>query len=280
MTQGDVQREARKKELRAFLLFWFAGVLVMFGIVFLALYAEPFLNWVFGKPERKAGAKPQRVIDTIPKEIPTPPPDERLRVRKGMRLWLRADAIERPDSSKLPYWADGSGTKHHAIQPMIPAQPMLIKKGIGEQPAVFFDGNNDYMHAGDVGPPDRFIPATVFIVWAKPDSGRDFWQRIFSTGSRGIDYQNNGANYVPNVVVQHGRAPAPPHITVMRYTAPRDFSNFHIGRINVPGIQQFYRGFIAEMIVYGRVLSQQEIQQVVRYLQQKYGIPPERTQVP
>jgi len=40
MSQGDAQRKARKKELRSFLLFWFVGVLVMFGIVFLALYAE------------------------------------------------------------------------------------------------------------------------------------------------------------------------------------------------------------------------------------------------
>lgn len=251
----------------------------MIGIVFAALYAEVILNWIYGKPMPTTKKVVGEIADTIPKTIPVPPPDERLKVRQGLLLWLRADVIDRPDSSRVPYWADGSGQNHHALQPLVPAQPLFLQRGIGGQPSVYFDGNNDYLHAGDVSPPDRLIPATVVIVWEKPDSGRDVWQRIFSTGSRGIDYLNNGANYVPHIPVQFGNKPAPAHIVIQRFKSPKDFSNFHIGKINVPNVQQYYCGMLAELLVYNRVLSDAEAQSIARYLQAKYSIPAERTVV-
>ena len=50
-----------------------------------------------------------------------------------------------------------------------------------------------------------------------------------------------------------------------------DLRNFYLGRLNASP-EQFYRGDLAEILVYTRVLSPKEQQSVETYLKTKYGL--------
>jgi hypothetical protein len=105
-------------------------------------------------------------------------------------LWLKADGIQGvDDGEKLAAWSDCSGKGHHVTQPTVSHQPIYVATlpGIGDKPAVRFNGAGVMMSAADFNPP---MPWSVFGVartaGANPD-GRGF-QHWFSGGNHNIAF--------------------------------------------------------------------------------------------
>lgn len=66
--------------------------------------------------------------------------------RSGLAVWLRADqGVTLSGTGGAVLWADRSGNKHDAVQPMPAQQPMFIPKAVQGRPALRFDGVDDCM---------------------------------------------------------------------------------------------------------------------------------------
>jgi hypothetical protein len=64
----------------------------------------------------------------------------------GLLLWLRAGSgVEVDENEQVIVWRDQSGRGHDAAQESSAARPSRLPAGIGQNPALEFDGVNDFM---------------------------------------------------------------------------------------------------------------------------------------
>jgi hypothetical protein len=63
--------------------------------------------------------------------------------RQGMALWFRSDQGVALNGTTVSGWADLSGNKRHAVQPVRAQQPTFVRNAIQEHPALRFDGVDD-----------------------------------------------------------------------------------------------------------------------------------------
>lgn len=259
----------------AFVLFMICGFAVMGAIVFAGLFSESLINkfWKKDVPATATAvapvnAKQTMMADSVASATQVSPADSSLTVRKDLVLWLRADALlSLKNNDPVSLVPDGSGKNHNAKQPAAAAQPIFIADGINGKPVLRFDGkgNNFFMGnlAGDA-------EVSIFTVWAKPTVGGAAYQRIYSSGSRGIDYQSNGLCMIcPSE--KFGTEKSAPQITHDVPEKKTDLRNFWIGRLNASAIQYFY-GDLAEILVYTKKLSPKDEAAVIEYLSKKYSI--------
>ena len=87
---------------------------------------------------------------------------------QGMRLWLKADAIEGlADGQGVALWKDSSTAGADAAQDKAESQPKFVADGIGGKPAVQFDGADDFFRVA--GTPLKGLTAfEVFLVIRTP----------------------------------------------------------------------------------------------------------------
>ncbi len=260
---------------KSFLPFFLIGTVILTGIVFSVLYAEDIITSIIGKERieavKEAKRRKKKGLDTIPQTIPVPPADQRLTVLNGLELWLRADAIDGARNGQpVAVWPDASGTERHAIQERKKWQAKWIANGINGKPVLRFDGNETFYPIGNFT--DKPGKSTVVTVWAKPKDGGNAFQRLYSSGSEGIDYQSNGVYLVPKTK-DNGVGASPPQVHMKRPRKNKDLNNFFIGRLNQNADPpQFFFGDLAEILVYTRRVSDEERDAIRLYLTDKYNL--------
>lgn len=247
------------------------GLATVTGIVLFGLNARPALNALLGKKVNTEvpTVNKKQVLDTLPSTVSVPGDDPRMSVRNGLTLWMRADGVERKDGDSVAIVGDASGKNFHPQQPLRVSRPRFVANGINGMPAFEFDGRDDFFAVGNLGASSA---ASVFCVWAKPDSGGSVFQRVFSSSSNGVDYEAaaNGMYHVPEGTGQ-GTDKCPPTLTTLISTTPKNIDNFVVGRLNAIATQFFF-GRIAEVIVFNRALNAKERSSVESYLKAKYKL--------
>src|SRR5574341_431053 len=63
----------------------------------------------------------------------------------AMLLWLRADEGVSQQSGRVSRWDDQSPSKQHAVQDVASTQPTFLGDGFNGEPAVLFDGADDFL---------------------------------------------------------------------------------------------------------------------------------------
>lgn len=216
-------------------------------------------------------------------------------VHTGVALWLRAD----DGTATSAYWEDYSGNAHDGIQATAANQALFRNGATNFNPALTFDGTNDYLdisHNLGLTGTNNF---SVFSVSTRNTVGTDdallaqqnnptngFASYIssvnkYTIGSSTVGVQNTTGTYstagIPylNATTRTGNA-------FSLYTnggadgGGTAAYNFPTTNMRVGGRQtsadMAFAGNINELAVYNRALSASEIVQVQSYLAYKYGI--------
>jgi len=221
-------------------------------------------------------------------------------VSSGLTVWLRADAIAPvADGTAISAWSDGSGLANHATQATVAARPQYYSNVFNGQPAIrtntsrFF--NIDFSEINDT----NYTIITVNKRLAGSGGVVGLNGATSSTGL-GIGYaastlmrQTQYANWVNIVVEAYSSTAELPTIMAGQFdelvgkkawrirdgvnTTRSGTNKTHYalpgtGRIGRGEANNGFTGYIAEVIVYNRVLSAAELKQVNTYLSVKYGL--------
>jgi hypothetical protein len=214
----------------------------------------------------------------------------------GLRGWYRADLGATPNpSSKVSQWTDLSGNGNHGAQTEPLYWPTSVPAQMNGRPVLRFNGANNYFNL-----PDMMAGATageIFVVARLKDFSNNYsglvhfgtgFGTIYSGGGVWNDFGTNDEGFYARptdaVVTQA-------HIT----NASISTSGESILRVNgvehvrltdktvifrpdpALGIDRYgeaFNGDIAEVLVFDRVLSGAEREQIGTYLTTKYAPPP------
>ena len=231
-----------------------------------------------------------------------------LSVTNGLQLWLKADAgTSVGGSGGVTQWADQSGNGNHAVQALEGMAPVLTNSAVNGQPALRFDGGDDFLEVADsdsisiTGDITTFFVvrfadfATFRAVWGKtagaggnipaptdlytsPGSGQ---LNFFRGDGAGFGNVVAGRGFAANSFLLGGVEMA--GTTVRHYyngllngsgaiTAPVADANGTL-RIGTRG-DSFTRmkGEMAEVLIFNRALSAAERHAVEIYLGLKYAV--------
>lgn len=231
----------------------------------------------------------------------------------GLRLWLKADSGVILNGERVKKWLDRSGNGADAIQLSPARQPAFVGNAVNGKPAIAFDGAGDYMTFRL--PLNGLTRLTLVLVCSTPLDTDGSWNGVrnaplfwgetapwgtvhlspfagivryrFGTGQAqnlpSVKLRNPAANryrivvamknrnreylYVDGaqVLTQHGK------LTTIQNVD--DLGNLGRGYGNT-----FFRGEIAEVLVYAKTLTRDERKQLMGYLSAKYfGDPPAAT---
>ena len=213
-----------------------------------------------------------------------------LPVVAGLGVWLKADAIQPNDatqgrvygsSSFVAQWNDASGSGQHARQATAAVQPQYLVNNLNGLPTVKWDGTGKFLQGPSLTP-----VKTIFAV-AKKDAEATSLDGLFcaspsqdnqnirgnatlwsapGNGSNGADFSNGGQSYVNGAsgFAHNGQW----HI-LMQESASSPLFTYQLGQI---AYNRFLNGRIAEIIIYDRALTTDEMNAVGSYLTDKYAI--------
>jgi hypothetical protein len=227
-----------------------------------------------------------------------------------LKLWLKADSgITLQGGTSISQWADLSPTATHATQPLTASQPQLVAGAINGNPAVRFDGVNDFLTFQM--PVDGYTGFTILLVsanevaqdgtWHGAANAPLFWNETgvwgavhlspfqnvikyrFGTGQSGnlplyFRPSSVGSTFTLTTAVKDGATETlfVNGTQVLSQggklpTLQRNRATGNLGR----GYNDntYFRGMIAEVFVYARALSAIERQQVEQYLLLRYPRP-------
>jgi hypothetical protein len=217
---------------------------------------------------------------------------------QGLALWLKADAGVTLSGSNVTAWTDqsGNGKNATAIEP-----PTYQTNSINGKPALVF-ANNAYLTTANIfnGSNARTIIAAYYI-----DSGQ--YSNVV-IGQSNEDNTDTGTYFLLQSRIDLNSSPylagygddvsGPAYVNQRLLLGMADYDgttarlfkngtqanseaksynthngNFYIGAFNEAGnIMERFGGKIAEIIVYNRILTTTERQQVEAYLNEKYAI--------
>ena len=230
-------------------------------------------------------------------------PAQDLPVTQALALHLRADReVETTPEGLVTRWGDTSGRGHHATSPAPELAPLKKLEGLGGRPAVQFAGERQFLHlAGRVVAGKE---ATIFAV--ATDRGAGSHREILSnwngaagnsTTSLFVGTTGKGLVRVSDDFTTAGELtdPAGPFVLTVslgnqgvavwqngrelarRSTniSPRNLETaWVVGQQgNIQG--EYWKGELAELIVFDRELTDAEREAVGRYLRSRYDIPAE-----
>ncbi len=220
----------------------------------------------------------------------------------GLALWLRADRdVEHDDAGRLVRWKDQAGADRHAAPPTVEARPLVVADGANGRPALRFDGRDDALAiSGAVLTNQQF---TMFAVAADRHAGgghREIisnWNRdgnsttsvfLGTTGARSIRFSDHFA--------PAGRLHRPSELFLLGARTSLAGAVVHQGdevlarraeplarrRLDTPWVvgtqgnygSEFWRGEIAEIVVFDRALSDAESAAVRSELTSRYRLDP------
>jgi hypothetical protein len=237
-----------------------------------------------------------------------PPPDVSVAnapvPTNGLSLWLRADSgVTAGADGKVSAWAvEGSPVKATATDPA--QQPTLAQNAIGGKPAVHFDGGTQMLEANIDIDPGASPELTVISVFTSETDAATPLRKLYGADdggydrAAGLDDRGEGTNYTifgggAGVVPIMKLAANTPYVTVDSYDQPKKKLNVWVNGAPVKqnveidhgaSLDKFYIGGtgtvyhepwfgnVAEMLVYHRVLSDDERKNVEGYLGAKYGV--------
>ena len=235
--------------------------------------------------------KPQR---SIPKESESAPV---ILIRNDSILWLDASKEVETKDGKVVLWKDQSEKSNHASMSETGKQPIVAKNSINGMNGIRFDGKDDFLNLSK-----PLLTSQQFSIFAvandRIENGvREIlsnWNRdgnsvtsIFFglTGKNRIRLSDNFANVgvVPNrekgFVLAGIAGPTATRILVngSEVASKGELSNRRLDRPWVIGTQgnfghEFWKGDIAEVIVFDRALDVREIESVNDYLLRRYSI--------
>jgi hypothetical protein len=190
-------------------------------------------------------------------------------LQEALAVWLDASdaaTIERGPDNRVRVWKDKSGNGRHATQAAAEFSPWYDARGLNGKAALRFnDEQKTRLDLADLS--ERPMAATIFAVVSNPEPGlpNNHNPRIF-TASNGkeFDYlcglccsvpgtQTGG----PRLIVYEGR--------------DRWARSVRVGCFS-PYYQTFFRGHIAEILVFGRTLTPDERFRVLVYLTGKWEL--------
>jgi hypothetical protein len=199
----------------------------------------------------------------------------------GLITWVRADSGLTPDAAgRVAVWKDQSGAGKDLAQGAVASQPVIVPGGTNGYPVLHFDGTNDWMALAN-----NMYVSTVFAVLredadatgARALLGEDGWNwytqfvpgntTLWDPANVGAAVQN-GQTWLGGVSVDGTVTPRPKQMSVLSVVttgavlADRLFQNAGV---------QFWKGDLAELILYDRPLTDAERKSVEDYLALKYA---------
>jgi hypothetical protein len=238
---------------------------------------------------------------------PPPQPATDLPVRKSLALHLRADReVETASDGGVIRWGDKSGQGHAATSPGDGLAPLWKETGLGGRPALQFEGTRQFLNlAGQVVAGKE---ATIFAVATDRAEGshREIlsnWNGAAgnSTTSLFVGTTGKGVVRVSDDFTTAAEVSDPTNPFVLTVSlgnqgvavwqndrelgrrssnlSPRNLSTpWVIGQQgNIQG--EYWKGELAELIVFDRELTEPERQEIGRYLLKRYAIVPRETPV-
>jgi endo-1,4-beta-xylanase len=190
----------------------------------------------------------------------------------GCRLWLDAQdpATLTLNSGAVSRWQNKAATGNDAVQATSARQPFYEATGAdGTRPALFFDGNDDWLGLEqDIRPYPSVGNYQAFVVASSVGTGTNFQKLLGS-------YSGSGSNFTaPNWDMNA------PHLSGTPVASPLDvfYSNgsahvlqsMTVGRA-ANALVNHLRGRVAEVIVYDRQLNTLEMDAVIDYLVKRWG---------
>jgi hypothetical protein len=232
-------------------------------------------------------------------------------VDTGLVLWLDAGAdVTKDGSDKVTAWGDRSGALNHASAPGTTTAPTWIADVINGRPVLRFDGVDDLLSAPPQLTSDNFtlfaiIKATnthevdaegatgtggssgqKYLFGAQswePDSGAGL-----SVGTNGLAAYEQASSYMPPLAAYSGTVGNSASLVALRYLnkQPSLYLKGELVRVGLlspkaavwapsqigSGDFGAFQGDVAEVMLYNRTLSTEEIARVDTYLSKKYGL--------
>jgi len=211
----------------------------------------------------------------------------------GLSLWLDASDVNTITEAlgAVSAWNDKSGNGVDFAQASAPAQPETGVDKINSRNVLGFDGTNQFMPAST-----SITAGTIFII-AELDPGfvdlaglfneagandenikmdaafqRFFGNPVFPPIPSSEDFTFDGSMRIDGAVEERVELNQPFVLTALAL-APGAF----IPQVSQDFSSRFWKGKIAEVIVYDRILTADEINQVEEYATQKWILPEEQS---
>ena len=211
-----------------------------------------------------------------------------------LQLWWRADAGV--PSGTGGYWADQSGKANHGYQPSGAKAPVLAHNAVNGLPAMRFDGEADTVLF------TRRLTTVGTVLWVVKESSSagTVWRSLLGDASTAPFTGGNGTaatqtapevagsiwhptSYVSSDVangrlqldglpVDGRKTPRPREMAVVSWTSARDQAPLYADRFGEAVYTSPWKGDLAELIVYDRVLSAAEVKQIEDYLNARYRL--------
>ncbi len=231
-----------------------------------------------------------------------------LPVTNGLCLWLAADfGVTTNAAGLVSVWADQSGAGHSASQSSFGSQPSLLPNQLNGQPVVRFIGGKFFALAGQIITSPQFTIVAVVCDQRTDTNFRELisnWNSatgnqgtsvFFGTtgrnpvrarftdsfggadqGQTGVGILSSPSNYFVFTAVSGANM-----VAVYQNTTNIAFRNTPLTARNLTGdyvlgrqgngtFDEYWRGDIAEMLVFNRELSLSELEQVWSFLLLKY----------
>ena len=189
----------------------------------------------------------------------------------SLTMWLAANDMEGALTNLAPVaaWADRSGSGYDAVQTNATARPTFERVTIQDLPTVHFNGSS---HNLVVPAASNTAPVSLYIVYHNPDPGAETIQRLVSSGP-GPDSGSNGLVYSADLDTQVNNV----RLEWIRIAPDKEYINLTLGRkADPPDVfilnPRWYRGYIAEILIFKQKLVNSDSGNVRDYLDRKWGI--------
>lgn len=228
-----------------------------------------------------------------------------------LTLWLRADSNVVLTGLDASQWNDCSNNNNSAFQSTAFSKPLLVENSLNEKPVLSFDGVNDYFDGTTISNLNN-SSLSIFIIssgstyngsQASPLFGINCYPNQFqflrsaitqslnvsntyafasglisvsnSLPNSGFSYQIFGYTKEFNVVSKiYANGAFLDSTTNSDQVGSFTNGNYYIGYGNPSCWTDYYRGNIAEIILYNHVLSDTDRVNIENYLHNKYAGPP------
>jgi hypothetical protein len=224
---------------------------------------------------------------------------------QGLQQWLISESVQSPFEGGAVSWPDQSGNHHNATQAVAANQPSQVQgDGNACQPAFYFGGNQYFTFNMPI---DGWQQMTVFLVAkslvdpshaSASQASAIFWDENAYWGNTFVSpYQASvlsrfGTTQAGNEPIYYRPATIGQDFTVTRAEHNEDGDSLFVdGQLAVYQANKhpvlkgmtgkaylgkglgntYFKGELSEVLVYDRVLSQQEAASVEFYLRNKFG---------
>jgi fibronectin type 3 domain-containing protein len=216
----------------------------------------------------------------------------------GLRLWLTPDSVVPDGSSGVQAWRDVSGNGKDAAQATSGSRPLLVASQFNGRSIVRFNGTNQVLNLAF---PLASATAGDFFVVLKAAAASGADRDVFSLAGR-LEYPNAAGQIADSFASSTDHSVGSPGVSITQariynatsgsgeWTARLDHQSLFTTATNTVAVGSgspapllganyvsgspgnWFAGDIAEVIVYDRVLSGTERQQVEQQLAAKYGL--------